>query len=147
MVIRNMGARSMKANFIKSFFVLCLIGRTILIYAGPTDTDDGKRLNPPLPTPTPLRSDMPKTNQSKPPQPTNGPVSKQAAAFGVSIPVRDLPPPTPGPKQASREINPQNTLPIKTIKRQPPRASGVTVPARVKSKIKSSLVKKHRKIG
>lgn len=47
-------------------------------------------------------------------QEKNGPIVKQASATGISVSVRDLPRASSVvPKQQPREINPQNTIPIK----------------------------------
>lgn len=67
------------------------------------------------PTPTPEIKTM-SENRSKTAAGT-GPVSGQAASSGVSVPVREIPPATLKAKQPPHEINPQNTIPIKKVKR------------------------------
>lgn len=64
------------------------------------------------PTPEPVISDMPKSNQ----QETAKPQAGRATGFAHSGPVRDMPVANPSPSAGPREINPLNTLPIKGIK-------------------------------
>ena len=53
----------------------------------------------------------------------DGPVTGTAAGAAISLPVRDLPAPKPARSQSPREINPQNTVPVKTAE-----PSSTTVP-------------------
>ena len=59
---------------------------------------------------------MSKIKPTNSPQPISGPISVQAASAGESRPVRDLPTSTPVQQQDPREINPQNTIRVKTVK-------------------------------
>jgi hypothetical protein len=61
-----------------------------------------------LPTPTP---EPEKTVHTE-----NGVIWSEAAASGVSIPVRDMKPVKATTTQPPREINPQNRFPIKPLK-------------------------------
>ena len=75
----------------------------------------------PTPTPhaaaTPCNTIMPKVTSSESSPKTSGPVSVSASGSGVSMPLRDLPPvKSTNQEQEPREINPQNTFPIKTVK-------------------------------
>lgn len=62
-----------------------------------------------MPTPTPENLKTTKKGAVV----TGGPISSQAAAAGVSSPVRDLPAAVPDRDQTPREINPQNSIRIK----------------------------------
>lgn len=62
-----------------------------------------------MPTPTPANSKTAKKDVVV----TSGPISSQAAAAGVSLPVRDLPAAVPDGDPTPREINPQNSIRIK----------------------------------
>jgi hypothetical protein len=61
------------------------------------------------PTPVPKNSDADKT-------PPVGPISSTAAAFGISPRVDQLPVAKPTFEGEPREINPQNTIPVKSVK-------------------------------
>lgn len=78
-----------------------------------------------------------KTMNEKPAKtpPETRPVSGQAAASGVSMPVRDLPPATPQVERPPREINPQNTIPIKKVKTS---VQTISIPAKRPLKTKPS---------
>lgn len=77
-------------------------------------------------TPSPIPENRTvKENDSKN-LPEKGPVSGQATSYGVSLPVRDLPRASPQTELPPREINPQNTIPIKNVKSSP-RADAIPV--------------------
>ena len=94
----------------------------------------------PTPTPTPTVSKSPcdgnmpkKTNDNTSTQDSGKPISVQASSAGVSPRVTDLKP-TPLDPQAPREINPQNSIPVKTIEPCPTTTNSnvLSVPPRKK---------------
>ena len=83
----------------------------------PPESLAGQPTASPSPTVKPCESEMSKIKPTDIPQPISGPISVQATSSGISRPVRDLPAPTTGQQQAEpREINPQNTIRVKTVK-------------------------------
>lgn len=82
-----------------------------------------------VPTPTPVAEKLKVENDAEKIGSPSVPVSGQASGFGVSLPAGQLPEPRIQKEMPPREINPQNTIPIKTVKSS-------KVPAKTKSKLK-----------
>ena len=98
----------------------------------------------PSPTVAPCEPEMSKVKRNTAPKPVGGPISGEASATAESRPVRDLPAATTCQQQEPREINHQNTIPIKTTGASAIPCTDAALSHPPEKKRKLSRPKKHR---
>ena len=140
----------MNARYYHLSFTLAAVLAVGCIFAKTVDSSDVRLPDTPAPEPTALPSpaikpcepEMSKIKPNATPQPVSGPISSQASSVGESRAVRDIPAATPGQSQEPREINPQNTIPLKTVK---PCPAPTVEPALLRPPVQKNKLQRRKK--